>query len=198
MLLLLAQPLVTLYATSSGFDFFSATPMFGFVLVTLYACLKQPTPHLLAFLWMQMVVFANIRYESVFCMALILPGLLWFRTVRRADIRAYRGVYGITPILFLPLFWQFTFRRDAYNDSSNAEKVLFHWNNIPENLQRFCEGHLHAGFFLPYAVLLLWLGLIALLLLARLGGNGGGICRPGVNGTRGWSRYPWRPTWASS
>ena len=61
--LVLSYPIISISATSGGYDLFS-TLFFALILTVFYQFIKSPDARRLAFLWLSLLVFSNIRYES--------------------------------------------------------------------------------------------------------------------------------------
>ncbi len=104
-LLVVAHPITLISARSGGFDLLAA----GFALLVIKSVLdhcRAPSPERLAILWMNLCMFAEIRYESGLFVPLVVSLLLLFRKVTWRTLRPYAFVYALTPAYLLPRIWQ--------------------------------------------------------------------------------------------
>ena len=104
-LLVAAHPVTLLSVRSGGFDFFAA--FFALLSVkSLCDYAYQQTPAKLAILWLNLCMFAEIRYESALFIVPVLALLLLFRMLSWSTLRPYALLYATTPAFFLPRIWQ--------------------------------------------------------------------------------------------
>ncbi|MCH8209497.1 MAG: hypothetical protein IIA62_10670, partial [Nitrospinae bacterium] len=162
MALVAAQPVITLSATSAGFDLYSAF-FFWLAVLSLYAFLRDPTSEGFALLWATLLMFENIRYESFIYHVIILVFLVSFRIVKKSYFKAHPFLYSATPLLLLPLIWQFILKPGAYENPEGTS--LFSLSHLPGNIAELWGGLFDFRFFLPYATIY---NLIALCLLSWL------------------------------
>jgi len=130
MLLLLSNPAVALFARSAGFDLLSA---FGFcaTLALLYLCLRNPSERLFALLWVQLLLFAHVRYENLVYLPLIFGALFLLGEFGKERLRPALPLLAATPLFLLPLGWQFVLSRGQYEN--------------PEGVALFGAGHFFAN-----------------------------------------------------
>jgi hypothetical protein len=64
------------------------------------------SPARLAILWMNLCMFAEIRYESALFIPLVVTLLLLFKMVTWSTLRPYAFIYALTPAYLLPRIWQ--------------------------------------------------------------------------------------------
>jgi hypothetical protein len=148
MFLVISQPIITLNATSAGFDLFS-TLFLWIVFLSYYLFIKKPTNANFALLWVNLLFFSNIRYESfIFHIVLILI-LVGFRIVKKSHWQAYSKLYLATPILYLPLIWQFILKPNSRGNPDGVD--LFSVKHFFQNLIEFGKGVVDFRLFLPYA-----------------------------------------------
>ncbi|HSS38626.1 MAG TPA: hypothetical protein VLT58_07640, partial [Polyangia bacterium] len=94
---------------SGGFDF-CALFFALLVLASLFDHLREPSGARLAILWMNLCMFAEIRYESALFILPVVALLLIFRLVTWSMLRPYAFVYALTPAYFAPRIWQAALR----------------------------------------------------------------------------------------
>jgi hypothetical protein len=157
--IVVSQPIITANATSAGFDLFS-TFFLWIVLLSSYAFLRNPTNLNFAFLWINLILFANIRYESFIYHVVLILIFVSFRIIKTSHWKAFPQLYLATPILYLPLIWQFILKP---NSRENPEDVaLFSLKHFFKNLIELGNGMIDFQPFLPYATIF---NLIALSIL---------------------------------
>jgi hypothetical protein len=100
-----AHPITLISARSGGFDVLSA--LFALlVLKSLLDLLREDSPAKLAILWMNLCLFAEVRYETALFLPLVVALLLLFRRITWQKLRPYAFVYALTPAYLLPRIWQ--------------------------------------------------------------------------------------------
>ena len=104
-LLLISYPVLTLNATSAGFDLFSVA-FFGLVGVALYAMLERPSGGALAFLWANLLMFSHTRYESPVLVFIVVVSLVVSNRLRLEYLRSHVWLYALTPLFVVPLMMQ--------------------------------------------------------------------------------------------
>ena len=108
-LFVVAHPITLISVRSGGFDFLAA--FFALlVLKSIFDHVREPSPARLAILWMNLCMFAEIRYESVLFIPLVAVLLLLFRLVSWSTLRPYALIYALTPAYLLPRIWQAVLR----------------------------------------------------------------------------------------
>lgn len=104
-LLVVAHPITLLTVRSGGFDFLAA--FFGLLVVkSLHDFCRQQAPAKLAILWLNLLLFAQIRYETALFIPVVMVVLLLFKMVTWSTLRPYAFVYAISPAFLLPRIWQ--------------------------------------------------------------------------------------------
>ena len=160
--LVLACPLVPIYGTSGGYDLFS-TLFFATIMAALYDYLKSPTAEALAFVWASLLMFTNIRYESIIFFLLILGPSAPFIKLRYFKSQAY--LYALTPLLSLPFIWQRLLSQGTYENPPNVS--LFALQSFIKHAKIFIQNFLNLQMDLPYAGLLNLFAVIMLGYLAK-------------------------------
>jgi len=108
-LLVVAHPITLIAVRSGGFDFFA---LFFSVLVikSLLDHVRAPSAARLAILWMNLCLFAEIRYESALFMVPVVGLLLVFSLATRELLRPFAFIYALTPAFVAPRIWQAVLR----------------------------------------------------------------------------------------
>lgn len=160
MLLVAAQPVVAIHAASSGFDLFAATVTMGMLFV-LYFYLRSPSSSKLFLLWLSLLLLLNSRYECFIYAPVVAIGLLVARQLRFGDIKNYFSGYCVSLFFVLPFFWQ-TLLTDSkeYRNSTDTESV-FSFEHFTNHLGGLINAQFDFSFYLPYATILNWIGLVA-------------------------------------
>lgn len=135
-LLVLAHPIALISVRSGGFDFF-ATFFALFVLKSLLDYTRDATPEKLAILWMNLCLFAEIRYETCLFIPPIVALLLVWRMFTGSTLRPYAFVYALTPVYFLPRIWQSILRGNIPEQEPGT--VTFSVENFLNNAREYFE-----------------------------------------------------------
>jgi hypothetical protein len=147
--LVLSYPIISISATSGGYDLFS-TLLFALILTVFYRFLKSPDASGLAFLWLSLLMFSNIRYESCVFFLIIFVAALRFSKLSYFKEVAY--VYALTPLLSLPFIWQRYLSQGTYENPSHIP--LFAVQSFIKHGKIFLQNFLNLNLDLPYAGLL--------------------------------------------
>ncbi len=149
--LFLSQPVITLFASSSGFDFINAFFLY-LAFGTLLIYLEKPTDQKFSFLWTTLIMSSNIRYESILPFFITISGLWLFRYFKLQTIKNHFNLLCITPLLMLPYLLQ---RILMINNNENPpETPLFSLGHFTKHLKSFFMAQFDFSFYLPYASLL--------------------------------------------
>lgn len=160
--LLLSCPIVTLTATSAGFDFFSAVFFcWSFFLLTRF--IKLRTPESLAFLWINLLLLAHARYESFIFFGIVMCGLLISRRLTPDLFSRYHHVYLVAPLALVPLVFQRIICHGKYENPPGVP--VFSARHLVTNLKHFFQCISDFTFFYPYPNLLLWISLALVIAL---------------------------------
>jgi hypothetical protein len=133
-LLVVAHPITLLSARSGGFDFFAAF----FALLVIKSLLDQsrePSPQRLAVLWMNLCMFAEIRYETGLFIPPVVALLLLFRMVTWSALRPFAFIYVLTPAFLMPRIWQAMFRGSVPEQDPGA--IVFSFQNFFNNARDY-------------------------------------------------------------
>jgi hypothetical protein len=108
-LLVVAHPITLIAVRSGGFDFLAL--FFSLLVIkSVLDHLREPTAASLAIAWMNLCMFAEIRYESALFILPVVVLLLVFRLVDRSLLRPYAFIYALTPAYLSPRIWQAALR----------------------------------------------------------------------------------------
>jgi hypothetical protein len=100
-----AHPITLISVRSGGFDFLATC--FGLlVLKSLLDYLRELSAPRLAVLWLNLCLFAEVRYETALFIVPVVLLLLAFKSLSFAALRPYAFVYALTPAYLLPRIWQ--------------------------------------------------------------------------------------------
>jgi hypothetical protein len=164
-LLVVAHPIILISVRSGGFDFLAL--FFALLVIkSLHDHLRQPSAATLAILWMNLCMFAEIRYESALYIVPVVALLLLFRMVTGTLLGPYAFIYALTPAYLSPRIWQAVLRGSVPEQEPGA--VTFSLGNFFNNAREYFKPVLsplndypaHAGMVIALGLLgcLLWVG----------------------------------------
>jgi hypothetical protein len=166
---------VTLLAVrSGGFDFLATF----FALLTIKSFCdygREPSPAKLAILWMNLCLFAEIRYETALFIVPVVALLMLFKMLTWSTLRPYAFVYAATPAYLLPRIWQSILRGNVPEQEPGT--VTFSLANFLDNAHEYFQPLLSPTEPFPsHSALLIGLGVLGCLqwlrwLFARLRAN---------------------------
>lgn len=157
-ILVAAHPATLLAVRSGGFDFF-ATFFALLVIKSLLDYTREQSPGNLAILWLNLCVFAEIRYESALFIVPVAALLLMFKMLRLSTLRPYALVYAATPVYLLPRIWQALLRGSIPEQEPGA--VTFSLDNFLNNTREYFAPVLTPTQSFPsHSGLLIALGLV--------------------------------------
>jgi 4-amino-4-deoxy-L-arabinose transferase-like glycosyltransferase len=164
-LLVAAHPATLLAVRSGGFDFF-ATFFALLSIKSLHDYVREHSPARLAMLWMNLCMFAEIRYETALFIVPIVALLLIFKLLSWSTLRPYAFVYAVTPAYFLPRIWQSLLRGNIPEQDPGT--VTFSLDNFLNNAHEYFQPILSpTGSFPSHSALLIGLGVVGCLLWLR-------------------------------
>jgi hypothetical protein len=133
-LLVVAHPITLISVRSGGFDFLAV--FFALLVIkSLFDHVREPSPARLAILWMNLCMFAEIRYESVLFIPLLVALLLLFRMVTWSMLRPYAFVYALTPAYLSPRIWQAVLRGNVPEQEPGT--IAFSLENFLHNAHEY-------------------------------------------------------------
>jgi hypothetical protein len=161
-LLVLSIPTLTLSASSGGFDVCSLL-FFGLSFVLLYRFLTIPNATNFAMLVIQLILLAQIRYESIAYVAIIMTALLVFRKIKLEMITENSVLFAASPFFLIPMLLQ---RKLTPNTFENPPGVPpFSIDHFTKHLKILGESMVFVQPDYPYPSYLNWVAIILLLIL---------------------------------
>jgi hypothetical protein len=154
LLLVLAQPILSISATSAGFDLL-ATVSLLFSLIATQVFLEDETPETAGLLSMSLVLLIHTRYESALYAALFVAFLFIKKKVGKKFFRENYYPLVFLPVFLLPIVLQRILTR---NNLENPPGVApFSFEHFSANFLSFLQIQFHFDGDLPYAHLLILL-----------------------------------------
>jgi hypothetical protein len=135
-LLVCAHPILLISVRSGGFDFLAVF----FALLVVKSFLdhsREPSPARLAILWMNLCMFAEIRYESALFIVPVVAILFLFRMVSISLLRPYALLYVLTPAFLLPRLWQAVLLGSVPRQDPGA--IAFSLGNFVSNAYEYAK-----------------------------------------------------------
>jgi hypothetical protein len=129
-----AHPVTLISVRSGGFDF-CALVFALLVSKSLLDYCRDRSPLNLALLWLNLCVFAEIRYESALFIVPVVVLLLLFKMVRWNTLRPYAFVYALTPAYLFPRIWQSVLRGNVPDQEPGT--VTFSVGNFSDNAYEY-------------------------------------------------------------
>jgi hypothetical protein len=156
-LLVAAHPIVLISVRSGGFDFF-ATFFALLVIKSLADYVHDARPVRLAILWLNLCLFAEIRYETALFIPPVLVLLLLFG-LRWSTLRPYAFVYALTPVYLLPRIWQSILRGNVPEQEPGT--VTFSIENFFNNAHEYFKPILSPfGSYPAHSAVVIALGVV--------------------------------------
>ncbi|MFZ5802443.1 MAG: hypothetical protein ACOY3K_04950 [Candidatus Omnitrophota bacterium] len=150
-----AQPAIAESAASAGFDLCSLL-LLWVCFLSLKLFLSSRDAPSFQLLWIHLLLFANVRYESILLAAFVLGALLLTGHLRKEYFRS-SWLFAWTPILLLPTLWQRLLAPSPYLQLKNA--VPFSWTYFIEHTQSFFAHLIASEKFVSSASIINLLGL---------------------------------------
>ncbi len=164
-LFVVAHPITLIAVRSGGFDFLA---LFFTLLVmkSLWDYSRERSPAHLAIVWMNLCMFAEIRYESALFLPLVVALLLVFRMVTWSTLRPYAFIYALTPAYLLPRIWQSVLRGNVPRQEPGT--ITFSVGNFLNNTYEYFKPILSPFHSYPaHSRVLIALGLAGCILWLR-------------------------------
>lgn len=161
-LLLLSIPTLTLSASSGGFDVCSLF-FFGLSFVLLYRFLTKPTTENFGMLLIQLILLAQIRYESIAYVALIMGSLLVLRKIKPEMITGNTALFAASPFFLIPMLLQRKLTPNTFENPPGVppfsiDHFTKHFKILVENMIKFSPDF-------PYPSYLNWVSVLLILVL---------------------------------
>jgi hypothetical protein len=164
-LLVAAHPITLISMRSGGFDFLAA--FFSVLIIKSFLDhSRKPSAGTLAILWMNLCMFAEIRYETGLFLPPVVAVLLLFGLVKQSYIRPYRLLYALTPAFLLPRVWQAILRGNVPEQDAGA--IVFSFGHFLENARDYFKPILSPfEFHPPHSAIVIGVGVAGSLLWLR-------------------------------
>ena len=161
-LLILSIPTLTLSASSGGFDVCSLF-FFGLSFVLLYRFLSAPSSDRFAMLVIQLVLLAQIRYESIAYVAIILGSLFLLKKIKWEMITDNTALFAASPFFLIPMLLQ---RKLTPNTFENPPGVApFAFDHFVKHAKTMLDSMINFQPDFPYPSYLNWLSILMLVFL---------------------------------
>ncbi len=155
-LLVAAQPIIGITATSAGYDTLSL--FFQLIMLTsVWQLLQRVTPQRLLFLWWTGMVLANVRYETILFLPFLFGCLWMWGLVKWKDLRVYKWHYFSAPLFCISRVLQMILKAGTYENPPGVP--VLGWVNFQKHFPIFLRGLVDFTFSLPYATILTLLAL---------------------------------------
>src|SRR6185369_14156320 len=133
-LLVVAHPITLIVVRSGSFDFLAL--LFSLLIIkSLLDHVREPSAARLAILWMNLCMFAEIRYESALFIPPVVALLLLSRLVDGSLLRPYAFIYALTPAYLAPRIWQAVLRGSVPEQEPGA--VPFSLGHFFDNAREY-------------------------------------------------------------
>lgn len=157
-----SYPVFAVYGTGGGFDLFS-TVFFMTSMIGAYVFLTKPTSENFAFLWMNLLLFSNIRYESIILLGFIPFMLFLMRKISLNTIKENIVYFSLTPLFLIITIWQRYLSQGKYENPKDVPVLSV--GKFIEHLGIFLKEQINFQFFLPYNNILNLLSVVFVLFL---------------------------------
>jgi hypothetical protein len=160
-----AHPITLISMRSGGFDFLAA--VFALLIAHSYlAHARNPSPERLAVLWMNLCMFAEIRYETALFLPPLIALLFLFRLVKWEYLKSFSLVYALSPAFLLPRIWQFVLRGTVPEQDPGT--ITFSLHNFLVNARDYFQPIFTPfNFHPPHSSIVIALGVLGCLLGLR-------------------------------
>ena len=164
-LLVVAHPIALITVRSGSFDFL--TVFFALLVIkSLLDYSREPTPQRLAILWMNLCMFAEVRYETGLFIPPLVVLLFLFRMVGWSTLRPYAFIYALTPAFLLPRIWQAVLRGNV--PQQDAGTITFSLENFFNNAYEYFKPILTPFKSYPaHSAIVIALGVVGCMLWLR-------------------------------
>ena len=149
--LVAAQPIVGITATSAGYDILSLFLQM-ILLTSMWQLLQRVTPQRLLFLWWTGMVLANVRYETILFLPFLFACLWWWGLLKWQDIRVYKWHYFSAPLFCISRALQMYLKAGTYENPPGVP--VLGWVNFVKHAPIFLRNLFDFTFTLPYATIL--------------------------------------------
>lgn len=171
MLLVLAQPILSITAISGGFDLLACLLQFWVAYLVFELC-KRENPHIRPLIWYSLILLVHARYENMIAFPLVLGVLFVFKKFPLSEFKKHPYLYALSPLFLLPRIWQLMTPQNYENPRGVP---VVGWSNFVKHFPIFTKHFANMSFELPYATLLnlggLFIALVWCLVFLRKRGS---------------------------
>ena len=160
-LLVAAQPIVSLSATSGHYDVFNLC-FFLIAFLSLDRFLREPSRRSFIFVWLSFLMQAHIRNEAFLFLIVIVLGLCLFRFMKWKYLATF--LFPVSVLVQLPL-WYDQWRKSPFsrlNAAMPQGSEVFSLANFFHHNQIFLKALFHFDFYLPYASVVNIIGILGI------------------------------------
>lgn len=165
LILIVSHPIVSLTAASGSYDMvFCLLMIISFLSLREY--LERSSQKTFEFLWMNLIMLANVRRESFIYAGLILVLLATCRRLQKEHfLRSY--TVALSPLFLSQLIWHKSLRMcvSLFAESGHDS---FSWLHFLKNNAVFFRKMIYFDYFYPFANIVILVGFIALIALPFL------------------------------
>ena len=160
-LLVVAHPILLLSVRSAGFDFLTAF-LAVLVIKSFLDFARGRRAEQLAILWMNLCMFAEVRYETALFIPPVIGVLLVFKLVSWRTLRPFAFIYVLTPAFLLPRIWLSLLRGSVPKQAPGT--ITFSVENFFNNAYEYFQPILEPFRSFPaHSKLLIALGVVGCL-----------------------------------
>ncbi len=165
--LLLAQPMLAIYATSAGYDLLNLCVLaLAFTFLARYA--RRPNAEDLCCTWVTLLAAAHIRPESGLFFVVIFGSLLARRKIPWEFVQVRVATYCAAPLCALPALlavWLYSSSHAPSHQIGDPNMSTYGLEHLRLNTTRFLAAAFDFGFYYPYAPLVSFAALAGLVVL---------------------------------
>jgi hypothetical protein len=159
-ILVAAQPITSLTGTSAGYELTAALFLI-LSFVALWTFLKNSSTPTFLFLWFTLLVAANIRYEGIIFLVVVMTLLAALKQLKFEYFKAYYGlIVWSTPIVLMPLVWQ---RLMPLGRIFQTKEVAYSMEYVLPHTLSFFKTIFKLNFYYPYAPVVCIAGMVGMM-----------------------------------
>jgi 4-amino-4-deoxy-L-arabinose transferase-like glycosyltransferase len=161
-ILVVAHPITLISQRSGGFDFFMTFLALLVIKAFVDHC-RNPSAERLLVLWMNLCVFAEVRYETALFLPPVVALVLIFKLAKLEYVRPFGLLYALGPVYLLPRIWQAILRGSVPEQDPGT--ITFSLKNFFENSGAYFKPLFNPfDFHPPHSSLVIALGLVGCVL----------------------------------
>jgi hypothetical protein len=119
--LILSYPVISIFSTCSGYDLMNCFFYYLIIAISL-TYIKEPSSQKIGFIITSLIIFVNIRYESIFLL-ILLPVLL-IPKMKLIIVKDNSFLLSLSPIFCLPLIWQKIVNIGTWQKMSEKKTII--------------------------------------------------------------------------